>query len=116
MDVRELAADYTGMVAAGKLTEAALKHWSDEVVTREAVPGEMAQTHGKAAAIEKADWWFQNHEVHEIRAEGPFVNGDSLLIILDIEATPHGGERKTMREIVGYRVVNDKVVEERYYY
>lgn len=116
MDVRELAADYAAMVAAGKMDEAAMKHWSDDIVTREALPGEMALTHGKAATIEKANWWLENHEVHGIRTEGPFVNGDTFLIIMDLDVTPRGGTRTTMREIVGYRVADDRVVEERYYY
>ncbi len=116
MDVRELAADYAALVAAGKMDEAAMKHWSDDIVTREAVPGEMAETHGKVATLEKARWWFDNHEVHGVRTEGPFVNGDSFLIVMDVDVTPLGGERTSMREIVGYRVLNDRVVEERYYY
>ena len=51
-----------------------------------------------------------------MRTEGPFVNGDSFLILMDIDVTPHGGQRTAMREVVGYRVANDQVVEERYYY
>lgn len=116
MDVRELAADYAAMVAAGKMDEAAMKHWSDDIVTREAVPGELAETHGKVATLEKARWWYENHDVHGVRTEGPFVNGDSFLIIMDLDVTPHGGARTSMREIVCYRVAQDRVVEERYYY
>jgi hypothetical protein len=80
------------------------------------MPGEMAETRGKATTLEKARWWFDNHEVHGVRTEGPFVNGDSFLILMDIDVTPHGGLRTAMREVVGYRVANDQVVEERYYY
>lgn len=116
MDIRELAADYAALVAAGKMDEAALKHWSDDVVTIEAMPGEMARTVGRAEAEAKAQWWYDNHEIHGFRSEGPFVNGDSFLIVMDIDVTPKGSERMQMREIVGYRVADGKVVEERYYY
>ncbi len=116
MDVRELAADYAAMVAAGKMEEAALKYWADDLVTREAMPGEMAETRGKAEAIRKAEWWMANHEVHHFRSEGPFVNGDMFLILMEIDMTPRDGERMQMREVVGYRVAGDRVVEEIYFY
>ncbi len=116
MDVRELAADYAALVAAGKMDEAADKHWAEDVVTVEAMPGEMSRTAGKAEAQAKAQWWYDNHEIHAFRSEGPFVNGDSFLIVMDIDVTPKGGERMQMREVVGYRVADGKVVEERYYY
>ncbi|MCG2840992.1 nuclear transport factor 2 family protein [Sandaracinobacter sp. RS1-74] len=116
MDVRELAADYAALLAAGKMEEAARKYWAEDVVTREAMPGEWGETRGRAAAVEKGEWWVGNHEVHAIRTEGPFVNGDSFLIIMELDVTPHGGERTQMREIVGYKVADDRVVEERYFY
>jgi hypothetical protein len=116
MDVREVAADYAAMIAAGQMDEAAAKYWSEDVITREAMPGEMAETVGKAAGQAKAQWWYANHEVHGFRSEGPFVNGDSFLILMEIDVTPKGGERMQMRELVGYRVADGKVVEERYYY
>jgi ketosteroid isomerase-like protein len=115
-DVRELAADYAALVAAGKMDEAAMKYWADDIVTREAMPGEMAETRGKAETLRKAEWWYANHEVHGLRSEGPFVNGDSFLLILEIDVTPKGGERMQMREVVSYRIAGDKVVEERYFY
>jgi ketosteroid isomerase-like protein len=116
MDVREIAADYAAMVAAGQMDQAAMKYWSDELVTREALPGDMAETHGKAQAVAKAEGWYANHEIHGFRSEGPFVNGDSFLILMELDVTPKGGERMQMREVVGYRVAEGRIVEERYYY
>lgn len=116
MDVREIAADYAALVAAGDMDKAAMKHWADDLVTREAAPGEMAETHGKAQAVEKAEGWYAAHEVHGFRSEGPFVNGDTFLILMELDVTPRGGERMQIREIVSYRVADGKVVEERYFY
>jgi ketosteroid isomerase-like protein len=116
MDVREIAADYAALVAAGRMDEAAMKYWSDDLVTFEALPGEMAETRGKAQALQKAEAWIATHEVHGLRSEGPFVNGDSFLILMEIDVTPTGGSRMQMREVVAYRVAGDQVVEERYFY
>lgn len=116
MDVREIAADYAALVAAGQMDQAALKYWSDELVTREAMPGDTAETHGKAQAVAKAEGWYANHEIHGFRSEGPFVNGDTFLILMELDVTPKGSDRMQIREVVGYRVAEGKVVEERYYY
>ena len=53
-DVRTIAADYAALLAAGRMDEAALTYWHDDVATFEAVPGEHAETHGKAEALAKA--------------------------------------------------------------
>jgi hypothetical protein len=116
MDVREIAADYAALVAAGQMDQAAQKYWSEDIVTREAMPGAAAETHGKAHAVEKAEGWYANHEIHGFRSEGPFVNGDTFLILMEMDVTPKQGERMQIREVVGYRVAEGKVVEERYYY
>ncbi|MGL6044485.1 MAG: SnoaL-like domain-containing protein [Sandaracinobacteroides sp.] len=116
MEVRELAADYAALVSAGKMDEAAHRYWSDDVVTQEAMSGEMDRTEGKAATQAKAEWWYANNEIHSFRSEGPFVNGDSFLLVMEIDVTPKGGERMQMREIVSYKVAGGKVVEERYFY
>jgi hypothetical protein len=116
MGIGEIAADYAAMVSAGQMEEAARKYWSDDLVTIEAAPGDMQRTTGVAEAVAKAQWWIENNEIHGFRSEGPFVNGDQFLIVMEIDVTPKGGERTSMREVVGYRVAGEKVVEERYYY
>lgn len=115
MDVRELAMDYAAMVAAGKMDEAAMKHWSDDLVTIEAME-DAPRTTNKQQAAEKAQHWYASNEIHSFKSEGPFVNGDSFMLVMDIDVTPNGGERSQMREVVGYKVAGGKVVEERYYY
>ncbi len=116
MDVREIAGDYAAMVAAGQMEQAAQKYWADDIVTAEAMPGAMATTTGKAEAMAKAEAWYAAHEIHGFRSEGPFVNGDSFLILMDMEVTSKDGEHSRIREIVSYRVAGGQVVEERYYY
>ncbi len=116
MGTREVATDFAALVADGKMAEAAMKYWSDDIATYEAMPGDMDETHGKEEAVKKATWWMENHEVHSLTTEGPFVNGDHFMLIMAIDVTPKGGTRMQMREIVDYHVVDDKVVIERYCY
>jgi ketosteroid isomerase-like protein len=116
MDVRELAEDFAELCADGKAQEAAMKYWADDIATFEAMPGEYSETHGKEQTLQKAEWWFANHEVHEMEVEGPFVNGDQFMLYWEIEVTPKDGERQEMEEMVLYTVRDGKIVEERYFY
>jgi ketosteroid isomerase-like protein len=116
MDIRELAEDFAELCAEGRGEEAAKKYWAEDIATYEAMPGDYAETHGIAEAMEKAQWWFANHEVHEMEVEGPWVNGDQFMLYWEIEVTPKDGERMEMEEIVLYTVKDGKIVEERYFY
>jgi ketosteroid isomerase-like protein len=116
MDIRELAEDFAELCADGRAEEAAEKYWADNIATYEAMPGEYAETHGRAETMAKAKWWFENHEVHEMEVEGPWINGDQFMLYWEIEVTPKGGERMEMEELVLYTVKDGKVVEERYFY
>jgi len=121
MDTREVAQDFAAMMAAGKMEEVAQKYWAANLNTYEAIAGgglpeDMDETHGIEEAVAKATWWGENNEVHSMATEGPFVHGDRFLLIMVIDVTPKGGERMQMREIVEYKVADDKVVEERYFY
>ncbi|WP_448582863.1 SnoaL-like domain-containing protein [Thermaurantiacus sp.] len=116
MDVREIAEHFAELCAEGRLEEAAETYWADDVATYRAAPGDYWETHGKAEALAKAAWWAENHEVHESEVEGPFVNGDQVILWWEIEVTPKGGARVEMEEAVLYTVGDGKIVEKRYFY
>lgn len=116
MDIRELAEDFTRLCAEGRDEEAVATYWSDDIRTFEAAPGELAETHGRAATLAKAQWWFDNHEIHEVELEGPWVHGNQFAVKWEIDVTPKGGERMQMEEIVLYTVEDGRIVEERYFY
>jgi ketosteroid isomerase-like protein len=116
MDIRELAEDFAELCAEGRSKEAAEKYWADDIATYEAAPGDYSETHGREEALAKARWWFENHEVHEMEVEGPWVNGSQFMLYWEIEVTPRGGERMEMEELVLYKVKDGRIIEERYFY
>ncbi len=116
MDVREMAEDFAQLCASGRAEEAALTYWADDIATFEAMPGDYAETHGREEGLAKARWWYESHEVHQMKVEGPVVNGDQFMLWWEIDVTPKGGERMEMEEAVLYTVKDGKIVEERYFY
>jgi len=96
--------------------DAGAKFWSDDVVSLEAMPGDMARLEGRKAVHGKGEWWNANHTVHEFRVEGPYVHGHQFAVRYVFDITPKGDKRRTMEEVALYSVANGKIVEERFFY
>lgn len=120
MDTKEIANAFTALCKNGEFDEAGRRFWSDDVVSREPMPGEMAEVRGRAGVVRKGEWWTQNHEVHSMKTEGPYVNGDQFGVRFSIDVTPKTGpmanQRVQMDEIGLYTLKDGKIVEERFFY
>lgn len=96
--------------------------YAPNAVSAEAVamPGQDSNEAAGLDAIRgKHDWWYGAHEVHENKAEGPFVHGDDrFAVIFDMDVTnKESGQRMQMREVATY-YVNDagKITREEFAY
>lgn len=120
MTTKEIAEVFTALLKEGKFKEAGDAHWADDVVSIEAMPGDMALVNGRAAVEAKSAWWMANHEIHDFTTEGPFVNGDQFALLFAIDVTPKTGpmadQRMAMREVGLYTLRDGKIVEERFLY
>ena len=116
MTVREIAQDLVEHWRAGRFTEAGERYWADDVVSIEAM-GDEREARGKAAVKAKGDWWNGQHEVHAVKVEGPYVNGDAFAVrFLMTFSNRHSGERADMDEVALYRLEDGKIVEERFFF
>jgi ketosteroid isomerase-like protein len=117
MTTLEIAKAFTAMLQEGDHKGAAEKFNAPNIVSIEPMDGPMARVEGTDAVALKSQWWYANHEVHEVNAEGPFVNGDQFMVLFDMDITPKAtGERMESSEIGLYTVKDGKIVEERFYY
>ena len=65
----------------------------------------------------KHEWWAQNFEVHDAKAEGPFPNGDKFAIIFEMDVTnKENNQRSQMKEVGMYTVQDQKITREEFYY
>jgi hypothetical protein len=115
MSTAEVAKPFTELCKAGKFDEAGKKFWSDDVVSLEPMTGEMARLQGRKAVEGKGKWWSDNHDVHNVKVEGPFLNGDEFTVRFEMDVTPKGKSRMTMTELALYKVKGGKIVEEKFY-
>ena len=117
MTTREIAEAFAALCKADQHEEAGDRFWAEEVVSREAMEGPMAELRGREAVKGKSEWWYANHEIHSATTEGPFVHGDQFALRFEMDVTvKETGQRIQMAEIGLYTVKDGKVVEERFFY
>lgn len=117
MTTQEIANDLVALCKAGKFDEAGEKYWADDVVSLEAMEGDMARMQGKDAVRGKGEWWSSAHEIHSSEVEGPYVNGDQFVVRFKMDLTQkESGQRMAMDEVGVYTVKDGKIAEERFFY
>lgn len=116
MTIQDIANDLVALCREGKLAECGEKYWDQDVVSLEAMEGDMARIEGIEGVRGKGEWWVANHEIHGIEVEGPYINGDQFAVRFKMDVTPKDGERVTMDEVGVYTVDGDKIIEERFFY
>jgi hypothetical protein len=117
MDTTELANRFVALCKAGRFDEAGETYWAEDIVSVEAMQGDMARLQGKAAVRGKGEWWHANHEIHGAETHGPYVNGDQFAVRFDLDATPKATrQRMQMQEIGLYTVRGGRIVGERFFY
>ena len=116
MTTQDIANDLVALCRAGKFDEAGEKYWADDVLSVEAM-GDPAESRGIEAARAKGEWWSGAHDIHGVKVEGPYVNGDSFAVRFTMDITvKETGQRHTMDEVGLYVLKNGKIAEERFFY
>ena len=115
---QDVANDLVAMWKAGQFAESGEKYWAQDVLSVEAgAPGGGdPASRGIDATRGKGEWWANNHEVHGVEVEGPFVNGDQFVVRFKMDMTPKGSQRTTMDEMAVYTIKDGKIAEERFFY
>jgi hypothetical protein len=116
MNTNEVAAKLVSMCKQGKFLESGDLLWSDDVLSVEPMTGEMAELRGKVALQRKGEWFVKSNEVHGLKIEGPYLNGDQFIVrfVMDLTNKESGG-RYTLDELGVYTVKKGKITEERFF-
>jgi hypothetical protein len=93
--------------------------FSPDIVSLEAAPppGGAAESRGTKALLEKGKRWAESHEVHSLKVEGPWPNGDRFIVrfLYDVTNKP-SGRRFTVDETALFTVERDRIVREEFFY
>lgn len=120
MTAQEIGKQLVELCNAGKAEEAVERFYDDRIVSIEGQGSEEmpARMEGIEAIHQKSKWWYDNHDIHDFRARGPFVGhrDDQFVVEFHVDMTPKGGERMQMDEVGLYTVKKDKIVQEEFLY
>ncbi|MCZ8271285.1 MAG: nuclear transport factor 2 family protein [Beijerinckiaceae bacterium] len=117
MNTKETAEAFTALLKAGDHEGAARKFNAENIVSLEAKESPMAVCKGAAEVQAKGEWFYANHEMHEVTTEGPFVNGNQFLVEFDMDFTIKAtGQRLRSKEWGLYTIRDGKISEERFFY
>lgn len=113
--IEEIANDTVKLNAEGKFHEALERHSSPELVSIEPMDGPMHRSEGLDAVRAKGEWWANNFDMHSVKVDGPYINGDQFAVRYQMDVTnKQSGERTQGDEIGMYTVKDGKIVEERF--
>ena len=119
MQTQELGNAIVRLCEERRGIEAVSRFYANDVISNEA-PGTAVElrSEGKASVLAKNQWWYENHEIHELTARGPFSGAnDQFAILFEIDVTQSGsGERIRISEVGVYKARDGQIVEETFLY
>ncbi len=121
MEALEIGKALVELCRKGQFMQAVETHYGDDIVSIEGAsgPGFAQRMEGKEAILGKNQWWAENHEVHELRLEGPFgaEGSDRFLVYFDMDVTNKADDQRSqMKEVAIYTVRDGKIVQEEFFY
>lgn len=117
----EIGQQIVALSNAHKDQEAVDRFYDEKIVSIEGQGSDEmpARMEGIDAIRKKGAWWFENHEIHDSKATGPYAGhrDDQFVVRFNMDVTfKPTGERSQMEEVGLYTVKNGKIVQEEFLY
>jgi len=112
----EVAQTVVGLLRSGAMHEVEANWLAPGIVSVEGVGVSMAFS-GKKDVLAKYRAWEADHEIHDMRVEGPWVGATGFSVKYWIDMTQKStGQRTQMEEIAVYTVQNGKIAREEFHF
>ena len=122
MDTKQIGKTLVDLCNQGKNMDAIDSLYSKDVVSVEAIgsPEMPREAKGIDKIRAKNRRWYENNEVHNGKAEGPFPHEERFAVKFAYDVTPKEGPMKgkrfQMNEVGLYTVKDGKIVREEFFY
>ena len=119
MSISEVANGLVEKCSQGDFMGALEAYYAPNIVSVEPVgsPEMPAEMQGIEAIRGKSQWWIDNHEVHSLALDGPYIGKDGFAVYFEMDVTNKpSAQRFQMREMARYTVADGKIVREEFYY
>lgn len=117
MNTADVANRLVELCKQSKYFDAMEELYADGIVSVEPDPtaAVAAETHGKAAVIQKSADWVATVEIHAGSIEGPFLINDRFAVVFAFDYTRKAsGQRVQLREVGLYTLAGGKIVREEF--
>ena len=116
MKIEKIAQGLVKLCQKGRFSEAREAYYSNKIVSVEPA-GDDRIAKGLPAVNAKGEWWAENHTVHKLTVEGPFVGRKQFVVrfVCDVTFKP-AKKRLLLDELAIYTVGRGKVVHEQFFY
>jgi len=112
----EVARRVAELLRAGKAQEVE-KDWLAPGIESVEGVGVSLAWNGKKAVLDKYRSWEADHEIHDMKLEGPWVGATGFALKYRIDVTQKStGQRSQMEEIAVYTVRNGKITREEFHF
>lgn len=112
----EVARQVYALLAAGRTHEVEEKWLAPGITSVEGHGASLAWT-GRKAVLDKYRGWEADHEIHDMKLEGPWVGATGFALKFWIDVTQRStGQRHQMEEIAVYTVRDGKIVREEFHF
>jgi hypothetical protein len=116
MKIDKIAGGLVKLCRKGRFDQAADAHYSEKIVSLEPA-GDDRETKGLGAVKARGQWWVDNHTIHKMTVEGPFIGKSQFVVrfLCDVTFKPEK-RRFTMDELAIYTVKAGKIVRAQFFY
>ena len=119
MTTQEIANKWLEYCQTGQMEKAQEELYASDCVSieMEGAEGFPYKVEGMDAINEKGQLWGQMvEEFHGVEIDGPLVAGDHFIATMKMDITMKDQPRRIDEEVAVYRVANDKIVSEQFFY
>ncbi|MCB0560797.1 MAG: nuclear transport factor 2 family protein [Lewinellaceae bacterium] len=116
MTTQEIADRLVTLCRQGQNHQAIQELYAPDIHSIEAA-GEQREAKGLDAVLQKAQYFADTMEVHDMKVSDPLVGGAHFAVTMYMDATSKPtGKREAMTEVCVYEVNNGKIVREQFFY
>jgi len=116
MTTQEIANRLVELCRQGQNHQAIQELYAPGIHSIEAA-GEPREAHGLDAVLQKAQYFAETMEVHDMQISDPLVGSNHFAVTMYMDATSKPtGQREAMTEVCVYEAKDGKIVREQFFY
>src|ERR1700761_1907218 len=112
--ITEIASRLSSLCASHQFVDAYNELYSEHAVSIDPIYKNQP-LEGLVQLVERERQFLAATEVHEVHVSEPMFAGNYFCVVISLDFTPKGQERKRVEELAVYKVENGKIVSQQFF-